>query len=416
MKIALVHDWLTGMRGGEKVLEVLCELYPDASLYTLLHNRGTVSSLIEQREIHTSFIDRLPLKTKSYRNYLPLFPRAIESFDFSQYDLLLSSSHAVAKGARPAPGAVHICYCHTPMRYVWELYDDYFVPGRAGLLTRAVMSVVAPRLRRWDVDSSERVHYFISNSRNVAQRISRYYHRTSDVVHPPVNLDQFTLSEGDDGYFLIVSALVPYKRVDLALHVFNESGEKLLIVGTGPERSRLQALARRNIEFLGWQSDVDLARLYARCRALIFPGVEDFGIVPLEARASGKPVIAFGEGGALGPRFRGDERKISASTPMDQSLGRFRLRLNRAAGCGLASPPPGGGRACPRLDRGSIARNAQSGGGGRYQVSVISNQKVQSSNLITDLCLLIPGTPTLAPRSPLGADPPPPGEGKHRMR
>ena len=299
LKVALVHDWLTGMRGGEKVLEVLCELYPGAPLFTLLHNKGSVSAVIENREIRTSFIDRLPLKTRKYRNYLPLFPRAIESFDFSGFDLILSTSHAVAKGARPAPGALHICYCHTPMRYVWELYDQYFGPGRAGLATRAAMSLVAPRLRRWDVRSSQCVTDFVANSRNVADRILQYYKRDSTVIYPPVNTDQFSVSSGDDGYYLIVSALVPYKRVDLAVETFRKSGEKLLIVGTGPEMSRLQSLASGNIEFLGWQSDAELTKLYGRCRALIFPGIEDFGIVPLEAMASGKPVVAFGEGGAL---------------------------------------------------------------------------------------------------------------------
>ncbi len=299
LKIALVHDWLTGMRGGEKVLEVLCDLYPQATLYTLLHNKGSVSKTIEDREIRTSFIDRMPLKARRYRNYLPLFPAAIESFDFSAYDLILSTSHAVAKGARPAPGALHICYCHTPMRYVWELYGEYFGPGRAGLVTRAAMSLVAPRLRAWDIRSSTRVHHFIANSRNVAGRIRQYYRRPADVIHPPVNLEQFLLSNEDDGYFLIVSALVPYKRVDLAIETFNRLGERLVIVGTGPELTRLKAIAAPKVEFLGWQSEVELAKLYARCRALIFPGIEDFGIVPLEAMASGKPVVAFGRGGAL---------------------------------------------------------------------------------------------------------------------
>jgi glycosyltransferase involved in cell wall biosynthesis len=299
LRIALVHDWLTGMRGGEKVLEVFCELYPQATLFTLLHNRGTVSKTIEKMKIRTSFIDRLPLNATKYRNYLPLFPRAIESFDFSGFDLILSTSHAVAKGARPAPGALHICYCHTPMRYVWELYDEYFGPGRAGLVTRVAMSIVAPRLREWDVRSSDRVNFFIANSRNVADRVRQYYRKPADVIHPPVNVDQFVVSEKDEGYFLIVSALVPYKRVDLAIETFNLLGERLLVVGTGPESKRLQSTANRNIQFLGWQSDQELSRLYAGCRALIFPGIEDFGIVPLEAMASGKPVIAFGKGGVL---------------------------------------------------------------------------------------------------------------------
>lgn len=299
LKIALVHDWLTGMRGGEKVLEVLCELYPRAPLFTLLHNKGSVSPVIENRDIHSSFIDRLPFKANRYRNYLPFFPRAIESFDFSDYDLILSTSHAVAKGALPAPGALHICYCHTPMRYVWELYDQYFGPGRASLLTRSAMSYLAPRLRKWDVAASSRVNAFIANSRNVADRILQYYHASADVMYPPVNVDQFSVSEDDDGYYLIVSALVPYKRVDLAIETFRQTRERLLVVGTGPEFTRLQSLASANIEFLGWQSDTELARLYARSRALIFPGIEDFGIVPLEAMASGKPVVAFGQGGAL---------------------------------------------------------------------------------------------------------------------
>lgn len=299
LKIALVHDWLTGMRGGEKVLEVLCELYPQATLFTLLHNKGSVSGVIEGMEIRTSFIDRLPLKSKRYRNYLPLFSSAIESFDFSEYDLILSTSHAVAKGAQPSPTGLHICYCHTPMRYVWELYDDYFGPGRAGLLTRTAMSFFAPRLRAWDVETNDRVHHFVANSRNVAERIRQYYRRSADVIHPPVNVGQFTVTKEDDGYFLIVSALVPYKRVDLAIETFNRLGERLVIVGIGPELGKLKSIAGANISFVGWQSDADLARLYAGCRALIFPGVEDFGIVPLEAMASGKPVVAFGKGGAL---------------------------------------------------------------------------------------------------------------------
>jgi len=299
LRIALVHDWLTGMRGGEKVLEVLCELYPQATLFTLLHNKGSASETIEKMDIHTSFINRLPLKATKYRNYLPLFPRAIESFDLSGFDLILSTSHAVAKGARPAPRALHICYCHTPMRYVWELYEEYFGPGRAGVLTRAAMSIIAPRLRVWDVRSSDRVDFFIANSRNVADRIRQYYRRPAEVIQPPVNVDQFVVSEKDEGYYLIVSALVPYKRVDLAIQAFNELGEKLLVVGSGPESKRLRSIANRNIQFLGWQNDLELSRLYAGCRALIFPGVEDFGIVPLEAMASGKPVIAFGKGGAL---------------------------------------------------------------------------------------------------------------------
>ena len=298
-RVALVHDWLTGMRGGEKVLEVFCELFPQATIFSTIHNQGAMSPAIEQMKIKTTFIQNLPLKEKKYRHYLPLMPLAIESFDFSGFDFILSTSVAVAKGALPSNNALHICYCNTPMRYIWDQYEEYFGKGRAGLITRAAMAMVAPYLRRWDVRTCSRVHYFISNSHNVAERVSRIYHRSSDVIYPPVSTELFTVSDHDEGYYLIVSALVPYKRVDLALEAFNRLGERLLVVGSGPERKKLEKMSNKNIEFLGWQSDENLAKLYAGCRALIFPGVEDFGIVPLEAMASGKPVVAFGRGGAL---------------------------------------------------------------------------------------------------------------------
>ena len=299
MKVALVHDWLTGMRGGEKILEVFCELFPDATIFATIHNKGMMSPAIERMNIKTSFIQHLPLKTTKYRHYLPLMPAAMDRLDFSKFDFILSTSVAVAKAAKPNSGALHICYCNTPMRYIWDQYDEYFGKDRAGLITRTAMALAAPYLRRWDVRTCKHVHYFIANSHNVAERISRIYHRTSDVIYPPVSTDKFRVSENDDGYYLIVSALVPYKRIDLAIETFNKNSEKLLIVGSGPEREKLEKKAKKNIEFLGWQSDENLADLYAGCRALIFPGVEDFGIVPLEAMASGKQVVAYGEGGAL---------------------------------------------------------------------------------------------------------------------
>ncbi|MFA3784114.1 glycosyltransferase [Melioribacteraceae bacterium 4301-Me] len=299
MKIALVHDWLTGMRGGEKVLEVLCELYPQATLITLLHNKGSLSSTIEKMSIKTSFIDRLPFKEKKYRNYLPLFPLAIESIDFSEFDLIISSSHAVAKAAKPNKNALHICYCHTPMRYIWDMYDDYFGKGKANFFVRKAMKLILPKLRQWDVRTSNHVHYFIANSKNVAERIKKYYQRQADVIYPPVDTSLFSLSNKCEDYFLIVSALVPYKRIDIAIEAFNKIGEKLVVVGTGPEADKLKAIAKKNIEFLGWCNNEQLAKIYSGCKALIFPGLEDFGIVPLEAMATGKPVIAFAKGGAL---------------------------------------------------------------------------------------------------------------------
>ncbi|MBD0305025.1 MAG: glycosyltransferase [Nitrospiraceae bacterium] len=287
------------MRGGERCLEVFCELFPDAPIFTLLHRSGTVSPAIEKHRIHTSFLQHLPFSHSHYRNYLPLFPRAIESFRLSGFDLILSSSHCVAKGIRPSTGTCHVSYVFTPMRYVWDQYDSYFAKGRAGLPTRASMRLLRRGLQKWDIASSKRVHYFIAISHHVAERIRRYYGRKADVVYPPVDFDAFSVSERHDGFYLMVTAFAPYKRVDLAIDAFNALKKPLKIIGTGQEEKRLKTLAGPTIEFLGWQSDDLVRQYYGRCKALIFPGEEDFGIVPLEAMATGKPVIAFGKGGVL---------------------------------------------------------------------------------------------------------------------
>lgn len=298
-RVAIVHEWLTGMRGGEKCVEALCEIFPDATLFTLLHVEGSVSPVIERMPIRTSFIQRLPFARTRYRHYLPLFPSAITRFDLSGFDIVISSNHAVAKGVKTGPGTLHICYCHTPMRYIWHLYDDYFGAGKAGVMTRLAMKLFAPYLRRWDIQTARNPHHFIANSQNVRRRINQLYHRDAVVIYPPVDTAFFTLSTTPGEYFLIVSAFVPYKRIDLAIEAFNRLDDRLVIIGDGPEDSRLRALAGRNIEFHGWQPDERLREYYARCSALIFPGEEDFGIVPLEAMASGKPVIAYAKGGAL---------------------------------------------------------------------------------------------------------------------
>jgi glycosyltransferase involved in cell wall biosynthesis len=293
-----VHDWLTGMRGGERCLEVFCELFPEADLFTLLRVPGSVSETIERRRITTSFIQGMPGAAQRYRHYLPLFPAAVRRFDLRGYDLVLSSSHAVAKGVRVPPGALHVCYCFTPMRYVWDLYGEYF-GARAAPLTRAVMPPLAAWLRRWDRRTAAGVHHFVAISRFVADRIRRAYGRPAEVIYPPVDVARFRVEEGPGDFYLVVSALTPYKRVDLAVAAASKLGRRLVVVGSGPEEARLRSLAGPTVELLGWRDDAEIALLYSRCRALLFPTVEDFGITPLEAMASGRPVIALGQGGAL---------------------------------------------------------------------------------------------------------------------
>ena len=314
LRVALVHDWLTGMRGGERCLEVFCELFPDADLYTLLHVPGSVSPVIERRRIVTSFLQRLPRAAERYRYYLPLFPAAMRGFDLSGYDLVLSSSHAVAKAARRRPGATHVCYCFTPMRYIWDLYDDYF-GARAPLAARVAMPAVAAALRRWDRRTSRRVDRFVAISHFVADRIRRVWNRDASVIHPPVDVGRFTIApDGPRDYYLVVSALVPYKRVDLAVAAATRMKRRLLVVGRGPEMRRLAAMAGPTVEFLGWRDDRTVAALYARCRAVLFPTMEDFGIVPLEAMAAGRPVVAYGVGGARETVIGLDEHGGTAPT------------------------------------------------------------------------------------------------------
>ena len=300
MKIAIVHDWLTGMRGGEKVLETLCEIYPDADIYTLIHIKGSVSEEIEKHKIFTSFLQNMPLVKKKYRYYLPLMPKAIEKFELNEYDLIISSSHCVAKGIFPRKDALHICYCHTPMRYIWDMYDEYFSKGKANIFVRGVMGFLKPFLRKWDVESSKRVNYFIANSKNIADKIKKYYKKDAEVIYPPVDTEKFTpTNEIQEDFYLVVSAFAPYKRVDLAIKAFNILGYPLKVIGTGQEEKKLKRIAKQNIEFLGWQNEDSIRRYYSKCKALIFPGEEDFGIVPVEAMSCGKPVIAYGKGGAL---------------------------------------------------------------------------------------------------------------------
>ena len=282
------------MRGGERCLETFCELFPKADLYTLLHIPRSVSPTIEKMEIKTSFIQNLPFSKKGYRKYLPLFPMAIEGFNLKGYDLVLSCSHCVAKGVIPSPDALHVSYVLTPMRYAWDMYGEYFGESR-----NRMVPFFIHYLRMWDVTSSQRVDHFLCISRHVENRIKKFYRREAEVIYPPVEIKRFSLRQRKENFFLIVSSFAPYKRIDLAIEAFNRLGYPLKIIGSGPEEKRFRAMAKLNVEILGWLPDDTVVDYYSKCRALIFPGEEDFGIVPLEAMACGKPVIAYGRGGAL---------------------------------------------------------------------------------------------------------------------
>ena len=299
LKVALVHDWLTGMRGGEKCLEVLCELFPEADLYTLLHQKGKLSQNIESRSIRTSFVQHLPFGLKKYRHYLPLFPLAIEQFDLSAYDLIVSSSHCVAKGVRRNNSTYHISYVHTPMRYVWDQFNTYFRQPRTSWPFRIGAELMRPYLQRWDRNTAKRVDTFLCNSNNIRKKILEYYGRESQVIYPPVDLSLFKPGDTKADFYLMVGAFAPNKRVDLAVHAFNQLKLPLKISGSGQDEEYCRSIAGETIEFLGTLSNEKLLELYQQARALVFPGEDDFGITPLEAQACGTPVIAFAAGGVL---------------------------------------------------------------------------------------------------------------------
>ena len=336
-RAALVHDWLTGMRGGEKVLEICAELLPEAPIYTLFHFPGSLDPSLEERDIRTSYLQYPARWSPNYRYLLPLYPRAIESLDLTSYDLVVSTSHCVAKGAIRNPGARHICYCHTPMRYVWDQQREYF-PNRRGLLAM-IRDRLLDRLRRWDVATASRVDQYVANSTFVADRIRRNYNRDALVVHPPVDVDFFTPGQrateevGPDDYALVVSALAPYKRVDIAIEACARAGLRLRIVGTGPERERLGALGHSGVEFLGWQEPDRLRDLYRNAACLLQPGIEDFGIAPVEALAAGCPVVARGRGGVLdiveperhGVLYEGESQAEALAAAIDKCR---KLRFN----------------------------------------------------------------------------------------
>jgi glycosyltransferase involved in cell wall biosynthesis len=349
VKLAIVHDWLTGMRGGEKALEVLCERFPDAELFTLVHIKGSVSPAIERLRIHTSFIQRLPQVKRRYRHYLPLFPTAIEQFSFDRFDLVVSVSHCCAKSIVHPASVKHLCYCLTPMRYAWDQFDAYFGPRRVGRSGSAVMRPVMARLARWDRDTANRADRYVAISHYVAGRIRRYYNREPTVIYPPVDTEYFHPDGSEPERFaLVVSALVPYKRIDLAINACRRAGIPLKIAGDGPERAALESLAGSDVQFLGRRSNAELRELYRSAKMTLLPGEEDFGIVPLEAQACGRPVVALNRGGALETVIAG-ETGILVDDPTAEAF---------AAGIADAMNRP--------FDTGAIRRHAERFGRARF--------------------------------------------------
>ncbi len=316
----MLHDWLTGMRGGESVLEAILETLPQADLFTLFHFPGTVSPLIESRTIHTSFLQRIAPRIRDYRQLLPLYPFAARSWDLSGYDILVSSSHCVVKGVR-AGGKPHLCYCHTPMRYVWDRFDDYFPRERP--LLRAAVTPVAAWLRSWDRRTAGEVTQFVANSRFVQGRIDRYYGRASMVIHPFVDDSFLTapFAETRADFHVVVSALVPYKKIDLAIDTAAATGRELVVIGSGPLLERYAARVPPNVKLLGSVDRGTIVKTLAGAKSLILPGVEDFGITPLEAMALGTPVVAFGQGGALDSVIPGSTGVFFAEATVE-ALGR----------------------------------------------------------------------------------------------
>ncbi len=298
MRVALVHDYLNQMGGAERVLLALHELYPQAPIYTSIYDRRRVDRRFRQMDIRTSFMQRMPLVRRHYQSFLPLYPFAFERMDLREYDLVISDSSAFAKGVITRPEALHVSYCHTPMRWAWS-YEEYVERERLGRVARAALPPFVTWLRSWDYATAARVDYFVVNSPSVAARIAKYYRRESVVIPPPVDTSKYHVSTELDDAFLIVSRLVPYKRIDVAVRAFTLLGLPLHIIGAGRDEGRLRKLAGKNVKFLGRLSDEQVRQHLARCQAFVFPGEEDFGLAPVEAQASGRPVIAYRAGGAL---------------------------------------------------------------------------------------------------------------------
>jgi len=298
MKVAIVHDWLVTNAGAEKVLRSIINLYPDADIFSLVDflTDEERQAIVIDKKVHTSFIQKLPYAKKHFRNYLPLFPKAIESFDLKAYDLIISSSHAVAKGIKKSKDQLHICYCHTPIRYAWDLYDEYTFSLKQP--KKFLVQQTLKYLRQWDLATVERVDHFIANSKFVQERIQRIYHKDSKVIYPPVDIEKFTLCTQKEDFYLTASRLVPYKKTKLIVEAFNKMPDKkLVVIGDGEEYANIKSIAKENIKILGYQDDKVLLDHMQKAKAFIYAAIEDFGIIPIEAMACGTPVIALNKGG-----------------------------------------------------------------------------------------------------------------------
>jgi glycosyltransferase involved in cell wall biosynthesis len=297
MRVAIVHHWFISLAGGERVVNAIENIFPTADLFTLFLDKTKLPPATGERRIVTSFLDRIPTARKAHRHFLPLYPLAVEMLDLSGYDLVITSDSGPMKGVITDPRSTHICYCHSPMRYLWDGHSAYLrmMPP----LMQTVFGLASHYVRNWDYAAAQRVDHFIANSRYVAGRIRKYYRRGSTIIHPPVNTSQGFLASKHGDYYLSVGRLVPYKRTDLLINACSKLGRKLVIAGDGPEMKRLKKMPARNVELLGEVDEAQLRDLYARCRALLFAADEDFGMVPLEAQSFGRPVIAFGKGGSL---------------------------------------------------------------------------------------------------------------------
>ncbi|MFA5842201.1 MAG: glycosyltransferase [Candidatus Gracilibacteria bacterium] len=327
MKVALVHDFLVKLGGGERVLAVLADLYPHAPIYTLLYDESRVGHVFPKDRVRPSGLQNLPDFIKNRRRYLfPFMPRMIESFNLSGYDLVISSSSAYAHGILTNTGTKHLCYCHSPMRYAWDWTHEYIEEQRIGALKTFMLRSLMKKVRLWDYYSSDRVDSYLANSKNVQQRIQKYYHQPSEVLYPPVDVDRFKVTGSHENFFLIVSTLTPYKRVELAVQLFNKIRKRLVIIGEGSDRERLQRFAGPHIDFLGYKPDEVVREYIQNCRAFIFPGEEDFGIAPVEAMAAGKPVLAYGKGGvteSVVPGLTGEFFNEPTIDSMEDALARL---------------------------------------------------------------------------------------------